>query len=232
VSPSIIVLAIVATWAVFLVPRWVRRPQMRVSQQPAEQDESGWYDEHGADGADEDHDESVSDSYDAGSYEDDYRGAPDPADDSADPARRRPVAGSRSQEAAYRRPVPAGRSRVLQARRRMLTILVLFAAAAGAVTYLKLASWWVCVPPAVLLGIYLLLLREAALADAEQARWRAEEARRAFAARQGEQAARAASVAAASKVQERTAEIIDISARIGDQLYDQYADAAVRAVGD
>ena len=29
-----------------------------------------------------------------------------------------------------------------------------------------------------------------------------------------------------------TAEIIDISARLGDQLYDQYADAAVRAVGD
>ena len=29
-----------------------------------------------------------------------------------------------------------------------------------------------------------------------------------------------------------TAEIIDISARVSDQLYDQYADAAARAVGD
>ena len=29
-----------------------------------------------------------------------------------------------------------------------------------------------------------------------------------------------------------SAQIIDISARIGDQLYDQYADAEVRAVGD
>jgi hypothetical protein len=29
-----------------------------------------------------------------------------------------------------------------------------------------------------------------------------------------------------------SAEIIDISARVGDQLYDQYADAEVRAVGD
>ena len=28
------------------------------------------------------------------------------------------------------------------------------------------------------------------------------------------------------------AEIIDISARLGDQLYDQYADATMRAVGD
>ena len=29
-----------------------------------------------------------------------------------------------------------------------------------------------------------------------------------------------------------SAQIIDLSARIGDQLYDQYADAEVRAVGD
>ena len=29
-----------------------------------------------------------------------------------------------------------------------------------------------------------------------------------------------------------TAEIIDISARVNDQLYDQYTDAANRAVGD
>ena len=35
-------------------------------------------------------------------------------------------------------------------------------------------------------------------------------------------------VAAASS----DAEIIDISGRVGDQFYDQYADAADRAVGD
>jgi hypothetical protein len=29
-----------------------------------------------------------------------------------------------------------------------------------------------------------------------------------------------------------SAQIIDISGRVGDQLYDQYADAEVRAVGD
>ncbi len=32
--------------------------------------------------------------------------------------------------------------------------------------------------------------------------------------------------------EEPSAQIIDISARVGDQLYDQYADATVRAVGD
>jgi hypothetical protein len=31
---------------------------------------------------------------------------------------------------------------------------------------------------------------------------------------------------------EQTAEVIDISSRINDQLYDQYADATIRAVGD
>ena len=32
--------------------------------------------------------------------------------------------------------------------------------------------------------------------------------------------------------EEHGAQIIDISARLGDQLYDQYADATIRAVGD
>src|SRR5262249_14400295 len=65
---------------------------------------------------------------------------------------------------------PLSRSRVLQARRRLLTMLVLLGAAAGACTALKLTAWWVCIPPAVMLGMYLLLLREAAIADAERAR--------------------------------------------------------------
>jgi hypothetical protein len=231
VSPSIIVLAIVATWAVFLVPRWVRRPNVRASQQHADQDDAAWYNESGADGADEYDDESVS--YEAGSYEDDAdRAAPVAAPSAGYRARRAPGAETGRPEAAYRPQLPPGRSRVLQARRRMLTILVLLAAAAGAVTYLKLASWWVCVPPAVLLAMYVLLLREAAIADAEQARWRADEASRAFAAHQRVQVASEARRSAAARVPERTAEIIDISARIGDQLYDQYADATVRAVGD
>ena len=118
------------------------------------------------------------------------------------------------------------RSRALQARRRLLTMLVLLTAAAGACVVLKLTPWWACVPPAGMLGIYLLLLREAALADAEQARRRAAMELRVQAARQRAQAASMARQA------QHSAEIIDISARIGDQLYDQYADATVRAVGD
>jgi len=74
--------------------------------------------------------------------------------------------------------------------------------------------------------MYLLLLRETALADAEQARRRAALELRVQAARQ-----RAQEVWEARE-QERSAQIIDISARVGDQLYDQYADATIRAVGD
>jgi hypothetical protein len=72
-----------------------------------------------------------------------------------------------------------------------------------------------------MLGLYLLLLREAALADAER-RWRATEEQRAPAAHQRAQAAHPAG----------TAQVIDISARLVDQLYDQYEDATMRAVGD
>ena len=163
----------------------------------------------------------------------DYGDAPDPAA-AADPvwsqesAAAAPAYAGETQEYA-RVPVTQSpsRSRVLQARRRLLTMLVLLAAAAGACTVLKLTAWWVCVPPAVMLGMYLLLLREAAVADAERARWLAEmEWRRADRER--------AYQAEAPQVPEEqpSAEVIDISARVGDMLYDQYADAEVRAVGD
>ena len=119
---------------------------------------------------------------------------------------------------------PVSRAKIVQARRRLLTTLVLLAFAAVTCTVVGLTSWWVLVPPAGMLGMYLLLLREAALADAEKARWRAEQA---HAARQ-----RAQARARQAVPPQPDAEIIDISARLGDQLYDQYADAEARAVGD
>jgi hypothetical protein len=143
-----------------------------------------------------------------------------------------PAAEDAGQDRApERRPQRIGRSgtarrssrpKVLQARRRLLTTLLTLMVVAAVCTYLKLSSWWVCVPPAGMLGIYLLLLREAALADAEQARWRAAEDQRIQAARHR----------VLAETEEHSAQIIDISARLGDQLYDQYADATIRAVGD
>ena len=111
---------------------------------------------------------------------------------------------------------------------------------------------WVVVPPAVLLGFFLLLLRDAARTDAGRAHRQA----RAAAARSrdevrfereemrperpdlAEDEARESpavpEVAQAEPAAEVTyqAKIIDISARVTDQLYDQYTDAAERAVGD
>jgi hypothetical protein len=118
---------------------------------------------------------------------------------------------------------PVTRSKILQARRRLLTTLVLLAIAAASCTALRLTSPLVCIPPAVMLGMYLLLLRESALADTENAHRRAEA---------GHQARQRARDRARERAQRPGAEIIDISDRLGDQLYDQYADATVRAVGD
>ena len=148
------------------------------------------------------------------------------------------------------------RARVVRGRRRMLWMLLVLTGIAAGLAYLGLAAWWIVVPPVVLLFGYLLLLREAAHADAE-ARERAavmaqrareadaRQAREAEAERaadaQREQARRAAQAGTppggstpvwAAHETLSHAEIIDISERVGDQLYDQYADAKLRAVGD
>jgi hypothetical protein len=129
-------------------------------------------------------------------------------------------------------PLTPGRARILQARRRLLTMLVTLALAALACTAANLAPWWILVPPVGMLGMYVLVLREAAHADAEQAaaeqgRWLAQEQ-----ATEEDSARLHARRARQASRPQPTAEIIDISARVTDQLYDQYADAAVRAVGD
>jgi len=146
------------------------------------------------------------------------------------------VSGERPGTAARER-----RARMIRGRRRMLCMLLVLTVAAVCLAYVGVAAWWVVVPPAVLLAGYLLLLREAAYADAEarerQARERsAAMARRAREARQAADAQRATGTGSSSAWPAHEtlppAEIIDISERVGDQLYDQYADARLRAVGD
>jgi hypothetical protein len=132
---------------------------------------------------------------------------------------------------------PAGpdysRAHVLQSRRRLLTMLVTLMAASLACTVTGLSPWWVLAPSGGMLGMYLLLLREAANADAERAQWLAQEhAAYLETARLQAGEAREAREAWEASQPRPTAEIIDISDRVGDQLYDQYADAAIRAVGD
>ena len=147
---------------------------------------------------------------------------------------------------------------MLTARRRLLGLLVVLAIGSGALAVTKLAAWWVVVPPSVMLLGYMVLLREAAQADAERqelARTRAAapvtapaaarpaETRpaetRAAETRPAETRPAAASPAAVSSAAGpgpgAHAEVIDISASLGpagEEPYDQYADAKLRAVGD
>jgi hypothetical protein len=148
-----------------------------------------------------------------------------------------PAADRSHPQVPMRPPGPA--PHVLQARRRTLTMLIAITVAVMGAALIGLVPWWTSVPPFVLLGVYLLLLREAAHADAERARsWAEAQARAAHAARAAQAAQLARERAREAQVApppEPTAEIINISALAADardQPYDQYADAEIRAVGD
>jgi len=115
-------------------------------------------------------------------------------------------------------------------------MLLALATGACVLAYTKLAAWWVVLPPGVMLIGYLALLREASRADAERrsaapaARSSAPAARSPAPAAPAAPAAR--SPAPAAPVPPPDAEVIDITARVNDDLYDQVADAKLRAVGD
>ena len=147
--------------------------------------------------------------------------------------------GPLEQEAA---PSPVGRQAdVVKARRRMLTTLIGLTVIAGALAVTRAEAFWILIPPVTLLSGYLLLLRKFSQFDAERARTartrHAGQVRTAQEPTTSEEPVRVIAepgrepvpgTAAASN----GAEIIDISGRVGDQFYDQYADAANRAVGD
>ena len=129
---------------------------------------------------------------------------------------------------------PGPSPHVVQARRRTLTMVLLITVAVMGSAFIGLTPWWTAVPPFLMLGAYLLLLREAARADTEHAhRWA--EAQAFQAARRDELASERARQAEAVTRPEPTAQIITLTtptSRDDDQLYDQYADAEIRAVGD
>lgn len=127
---------------------------------------------------------------------------------------------------------PQSRQQMLRARRRMLSMLLALTAVMAAGTAMGLFPWWAAAPPAAMLLLDLLLLREVAIAEAETAARRRDAAARSQARSAPRRPVRQAPAYEHEERQERTAEVIDISSRVSDQLYDQYADAAVRAVGD
>ena len=225
-SSAILYFAIVAIWAGVLMPRWLR-PGRRRRVEVTEHFEM--------------HTEVYEAEVDTGTGE-----------------RSRPAVTEREvmveEEVTWTRQDAAERrANILKARRRMLGTLVALTVIAFVIALAQVAALWVVIPPAVMLGAFVLLLREASRSDDEQARRRshAEQTRRHRAEPEsGRQAApvagetfeRLVSKPVAPDVAEQaepvvevvaySAEIIDISDRVSDQFYDQYTDAANRAVGD
>jgi hypothetical protein len=236
-SSAILYVAIVVIWAGVLIPRWLRRDTSVASDASEREPAAG--EPAGESGREE------------GTAEAEAGQRPGP---SSRGRRRRPaevglVAAGRVERAerVERRPVAApardrdrDRARMLAARRRLLGLLVLLAIASGVLAERRLAAWWVVLPPVVMLLGYLGLLREASKADAERlAAERARTARGRAAAPAGADSdsdSASAGAPEAPEAPERRAEIIEISATWEqveeEELYDQYADAKRRAVGD
>jgi hypothetical protein len=230
-SGAILYLAIVAIWAVVLVPRWLR-PRQAPPQPvpvPIQDADPGWRDPASPD-------QDAAGTWTASIPGPDTEGEHAPGED----ARSAPAEdGPQEQEAA---PSPVGRrAQVVKARRRMLTALIALTVIAGALAVTRTGVYWILIPPVTLLSGYLLLLRKSTQFDAQRARAarisHAGQVRTAQEPTTSQEPVPSAAgpggepvpdVAAASS----GAEIIDISGRIGDQFYDQYADAANRAVGD
>ena len=237
-SSAILYLAIVGIWAVVLVPRWLR--PRSAQPQPAEQQ----FTEHPAPPA-----EPLT-----APPAEPLTAAEPPADaqrdEEAEPAPDESPAGAEADEPVPAFPSPAARrADILQARRRILGMIVALTIGAVGLAVTGIAASWVVVPPAMLLAGFFVLLREAARCDAERARHALRNRRAATAAVAGQEpvsfrddvAARpdqepagpAPAVAEATDAESPPdAEVIDISARVSDQVYDQYSDAAERAVGD
>jgi hypothetical protein len=218
-SSAILYVAIVAIWACVLIPRWLRR-------------------DSSARGGDE-----IVTAEETPEVEERVSSEPRRRPREARVAPEGPVASVASgAPVAQAARVRAGggdstrdreHARVLSSRRRLLGLIVLIVVGSGALAVTRMAAWWVLGPPSVMLLGYLVLLREASKADAER--------RELISARTGGvadgdttvPAAPVAPVARPARVPD--AEIIDISASRGPAnggLYDQYADAKLRAVGD
>jgi hypothetical protein len=215
-SSAILYAAIIAIWAGVLIPRWLKRSSVSASE--------------------------VSDLSDVSS-EQPVDEVPTEVAEEPPPARRRRAGSARGGD--VRRPPDSGerddapqdpgRRRVLAARRRLLGLLVLLAAAAGALAGTRMAAWWVVVPPSIMLLGYLPLLRAASKVDAERrelaARDQMASERQADYARSGSVGEPVMPVAHVTPVRLAVpAEVVDAMAE--EEIYDQYTDAKLRAVGD
>jgi hypothetical protein len=152
-SSAILYLAIIAIWLCVLIPRWLKRDSARGAVIAPDTAAPG-------------------DAPDTAAAESDQA-------DLADGAPRTEESGLAARPTAAPAPplsVEERRRRILTGRRRLLGMLIVLEVAAIALAAVGLAAMWVIIPPTIMLTGYLLLLREAGHADAEQARREAEAA--------------------------------------------------------
>jgi hypothetical protein len=226
-SSAILYIAIVAIWAVVLVPRWLR-PRAAPPQPVPVPAESPGAEVREPAGPGQDAGVALAVSTDGPAVGGEAVGGEAAADVSGEDARGEEAAP----EPAVAAPSPVSRrAEVLKARRRLLSTLIALTVVAVGLAVTHIDAYWIVIPPTVLLTGYVVLLREFAHIDAARAR-RAE-----VRARAGQEPVSAATPAAANLGSDAPAapggaEIIDISGRVGDQVYDQYSDAANQAVGD
>jgi hypothetical protein len=236
-SSAILYVAIVAIWAGVLIPRWLRRDSAA-----SERDRE---DVTTAEAEPEAEAEVVAQPAPPPQRREDTSGFERrPARHQEPTAPRAPVRPEARPQpqletrAEVRAEGPGGprdqeQKKVLAGRRRLLGMLLVLAMGSGVLAFTGMAAWWVIVPPTTMLLGYMGLLREAAKADAERrelARTRAAAAAVVAAARRD-----APPATAAPAPPPPDAEVIDISASLtpaGQEFFDQYADAKLRAVGD
>ncbi|MCK9870943.1 hypothetical protein AB0M72_28830 [Nocardiopsis dassonvillei] len=210
-SSSPLYLAIVVVWLIVLVPMLLRKDPDTFHEEPREDDEPA---ETGAredaEGRAEDPDATETRVLRRDDYDTAPADAPAPGGDAPRPGRYRAESGPRA--------------RVIARRRRRTTTLILVNAATLVAVALGLGPWWVAAPPVLLFAGHLVLLREAAKADAERREAALRAHRREVLRARREEAER-------RREAEREAEVIALKER-RSQVYDQYADARLRAAGD
>lgn len=218
-SSSPLYLAIVVVWLIVLVPMLLRKDSPvdttheEYRREDAEPEAEPATDEHLGDEPVEPFEEELVEHPEEEQYEDQE------ALDTQVARQQEPIPAP-----AAAPPLGEPRSRIIARRRRRTSGLTLLNIGTIVAVSLGLGPWWVLVPPVLLLAGHLVLLREAAKADAElreaarRTRRRAELRRR----REAEERRRDA---------QREAEVIALRKR-RNQVYDQYVDARRRAAGD
>ena len=201
-SSAILYLAIVAIWACVLIPRWLRRDSARGAGSAADTPVPGDVvpgDVIPAEDAADDDESWTAEPVSAVRvrYTETFR-ADVTVEAEADPAPEEVPAPDAGRRVPPPPPPEESRRRMLAARRRLLGMLTILEIAAIALAVLGLAALWVVIPPSIMLIGYVLLLREAAHADAERAQ-REEEAAHARLRAQERARERAAQRAAAAR---------------------------------